>query len=101
MFMCWKCGNLFDEPAVVNDDPSPDGISLPLGAYISRYCPRCGSDDIEQAKECPVCGEHHLERGALCHECAELIADGLERLRDSMDMKQDDFEQAIIDHFRW
>lgn len=37
MYMCWRCGDLFEEPVVYRDDPSPEGVSLPSGADNTKY----------------------------------------------------------------
>lgn len=101
MYVCENCGAMFREPVETHDDPSPAGVSLPSGYYTYWECPVCGSDWIEEAKECPACGEFHNEYGNLCKECAELIAEGLERLQASLGMKDEDFEEAIIDNYKW
>lgn len=100
MYMCYECGAIFEEPDKGYFDPSPDGVSLPQGHYEISCCPKCGGD-CEEAEKCRACGEWHLEWGVLCKECEETLADGLDRLRDAMGMTQDDFEEAIDEHFEW
>jgi hypothetical protein len=44
MIRCDNCKRIFseDDLIIVQDDPSPSGISLPAGAYSYAYCPHCG-----------------------------------------------------------
>lgn len=49
MYKCLECGQLFDEPARIFDDPSPSGVSLVRRYYVWHVCPYCGEDDIEEA----------------------------------------------------
>lgn len=48
MYKCNDCNHIFEEPIIEYDDPSPSGVSLPSGYYEYRYCPKCGSDDVEE-----------------------------------------------------
>ena len=101
MFVCCKCGSVFAEPKQILDDPSPSGVSLGSGAYRYYHCPVCGSEDIEQGERCKACGEWHITGNTLCGACADDFADGLERLRRGMGLTEDDFEQSIVDHYKW
>ena len=101
MYVCDECGEVFDSPVIEHDDPSPPGVGLPSGAYKYYYCPNCGSDHIKDGEECKACGEWHITGRALCGACADDLADSLDRLRRGMGLTQDDFEQAIADHFGW
>lgn len=98
MYMCWRCGDLFEEPVVYRDDPSPDGVSLPSGEYWELTCPRCGSSDIEKAEVCPSCGENHIDGGTLCMSCDNELIDALNRIRDSLGIDQDDFLAALTEY---
>ena len=101
MYKCNKCGREFERPETIYDDPSPEGISLPFGHYTFYECPCCGSDDFEEMRECPSCGDLHTEDTVLCGECMEILAEGLERIRDGMGLTEDDFEQAITENYKW
>ena len=48
MYKCNNCNHIFEEPIIEYDDPSPSGVSLPSGYYEYWYCPKCGSDDVEE-----------------------------------------------------
>ena len=48
MYICRDCKQIFTEPYVEYDDPSPSGVGLPSGAYAYTYCPYCGSDRIRE-----------------------------------------------------
>ena len=49
-YKCNQCGKILseDERLLIGEDPSPSGISLPAGEYVSAYCPQCMSDDIDE-----------------------------------------------------
>ena len=51
MYKCNNCNHIFDEPIIEHDDPSPSGVSLPSGYYEYWYCPKCGSDDVEEVMD--------------------------------------------------
>ena len=76
MYYCGSCGAIFEEPGVVEEDPSAAGVSLPRGVIVTETCPECGSGYFTEAERCPVCGKWHKEnRGlsAMCQDCAEHI----------------------------
>lgn len=102
MYICGECGSTFDEPIIERDDPSPDGVSLSSGYYEIHYCPECGSDDVNEADRCPACGAwKRYNKSVLCDECDIILHEGLERIRYGMGLKEDTFEEAIIDHYGW
>lgn len=45
-YRCSHCKKLVNEAelVIISDDPSPNGISLPSGAYSYAYCPHCGEE---------------------------------------------------------
>lgn len=47
---CNSCGQFFEfeERLIIEEDPSPRGISLGPGTYSYAYCPHCGDDDFEE-----------------------------------------------------
>lgn len=102
MYVCKDCGEVFEEPVVVYDDPSPQGVSLPRGAYEFRSCPYCDSDNIDEAEVCVCCGEYYNpEDGIVCKECSDGIKEELEDIRVRNGLTQDDFEQVITEIFGW
>lgn len=48
MYKCFDCGEKFEQPVKIYDDPSPMGVSLPRGFYVYFECPYCHSEDIEE-----------------------------------------------------
>ena len=100
MWICKDCGEVFEEPIVTRDDPSPAGVSLSSGYYEFESCPRCESFDIEKATECRSCGEW-FDGDMLCDNCKEELYKSLIAIRDDMNLTQDDFEQAICVIFGW
>lgn len=102
MYICGKCGCTFERPTVERYDPSPDGISLSGGYYEVHYCPKCGSDDVNEAERCPSCGEWMpYNKAVLCDECDHLLDEGLEKLRHSMGLDEDTFNEAITENRGW
>lgn len=101
MYICKKCHTMFEEPKIEYDDPSPAGVSLPSGRYQYIYCPTCGSDWIEDAKNCPTCGDWHVENGILCGECVNILTHELEQIRIKFNLTKDDFEEAIANNYGW
>ena len=81
MYYCKDCGEVFEEPVVIRDDPSPAGVDLPSGYYEYHTCPYCESDDIEEAEVCACCGEWFGGDGNLCEECLDGIEGELEKIR--------------------
>lgn len=51
MYLCRWCKRTFDEPDVIEEDPSPRGIALPQGVELYEVCPYCGDDYIEEYEE--------------------------------------------------
>lgn len=96
MYICNKCGKVFDEAVVVRDDPSPDGVSLVSGCYEYFECPHCGSGDIDEAVECVVCGDYFADDGDdICQECFNKIENELDALRAKMGLEEELFAKVI------
>ena len=51
MWYCNECDNIFENPFMYFEDPSPPGISLPPGQECFVSCPICGSKNIEEVDE--------------------------------------------------
>jgi len=70
---CYDCDNFFDQPAEVQHDPSPGGISLPVKYETIHRCPNksCQSDDIEPMYSCGVkgCDNFTVGYNEPCDEC--------------------------------
>lgn len=80
MFICKNCGETFEQPMVVQDDPSPAGVALPSGYYEYEYCPYCESDLIEEADICGVCGDY-IENGEdFCEYCKRDVMHSYEEI---------------------
>ena len=65
MYICDSCHQVFNEPYVEYDDPSPKGVALPKGYYAYEYCPYCHSDRFSRIYEDEIDedGEIELENG--------------------------------------
>lgn len=50
MFRCDWCGALFDEPDIRRITENLDGENG-WWTHTEEYCPRCGSQDLEEAAE--------------------------------------------------
>lgn len=101
MYICWHCGHEFEEPVIVHDDPSPNGVSLPQGTYQYQECPNCGSEDIDKAKVCPMCGDWFFSPEGLCPDCGGKFSEMLRIMQQETGLSDEVFEQAIMDHFEW
>ena len=95
MYRCKDCGEYFDEPMLVADDPSPRGISMLEGYCYERHCPMCGSSDIEEAYTCMVCGEYTPAGQVLCDGCRDDLEIGLKELAAEMNITMDDLQSGI------
>ena len=98
MYICNRCGKVFedDEVVVVHDDPSPAGVGLSSGAYEYYHCPHCGSDDIDEAVECAVCGDYFIDDGEeICEECFNKIEEGLDSFRALMGVDDEVFAKVV------
>lgn len=51
MFYCQECDNIFEHPYIYTEDPSPQGVGLPLGEERWMLCPICGSPYIDEVEE--------------------------------------------------
>lgn len=82
MLYCPDCKNHFEEDELYceKEYETLDGRTYVTGEYT--YCPYCGSDDYEEAKECECCGEWigesamHVDFDNICSNCVhEAIKD--------------------------
>lgn len=76
MYFCDDCGEIIEYPDKVFEDPSPVGVSLASGYYVTYICPYCGSESVIDAGECEICKEPCDPNERFCPECSEL-ADGV------------------------
>ena len=51
MWYCQECDNIFEEPYIYREDPSPSGIALPPGEERWALCPICGSPYVEELED--------------------------------------------------
>ena len=86
MYRCDDCGRFFEEPVIVHDDPSASGVSLPSGYYTEWYCPRCGSDKVEEAGSCASCGEPVKDGDTLCDSCKRFLQARLDDIAEEFHM---------------
>lgn len=95
MYMCKDCGKVFLEDDVVKsyDDPSPSGVCLPTGYYTYYECPKCGSEDIDEATKCVSCGDWFVAEGEdkLCPDCAEYLTCHIDELMIAIGLYGDEF----------
>ena len=72
MYLCNKCGELFDDADMIRDEDLFH-FGTPVFTELC-VCPACGSDDYAEAAACAVCGDDMPEGKALCDACErELI----------------------------
>ena len=96
MYICKDCGAVFEEPNVWRDDPSPAGVALPSGYYEYWECPKCGSEDIDEAKQCEVCGEYIAFRG-ICDTCMAEITEEVKQIQKSRKLSDSTFREVMDD----
>ena len=67
MFICNECGELFEEPKII-EEHHPYGMGYATEEWA--VCPHCKETDFQEAKQCSRCGEYvaELEDG-LCDVC--------------------------------
>ena len=99
MYRCEECGHFFEEPIEVHDDPSADGVSLPQGYYTEWYCPKCGSDQVDEAGECRSCYQPTASWRILCDDCREELADIMNELAKKMRLPLDELVDAITETY--
>ena len=100
MYICKDCGEIFEEPVVVKDDPSPDGVGLTSGYYVFESCPHCDSDNIEEAVQCVCCDEWMDGTDGsdiLCDNCLAEIKDTLDGIMADYNLSDDDFENVLAE----
>ena len=71
MYICKKCGEIFDEPDVMRFVEHHGEYDEP---WAVDYCPECGSDEFEEAECCSNCGEYFAEEdvyGGMCENCVK------------------------------
>lgn len=104
MYICKECGEIFDEPVITRDDPSPDGVSLSAGYYEYESCPYCDSTNIDYAVQCASCGEYMDDsKGSeiLCDSCLEDVTMTIEHIMREHNLSEDDFGQVVNEIFGW
>lgn len=79
MWYCEGCGHYFDEPDVETIYEWHSEVNATEG-YKHWLCPRCGSEDLEEARVCELCEEPFVGRGEICPDCAKKIKDEVDRL---------------------
>ena len=93
VYICNKCGAVFDDEEIIRTEMEADT------GYFECYCPKCGCEHYEDAKQCVVCGEWQGKN--LCDDCREELEANLEAVRIKMGATKDGFEEAIAEFFGW
>lgn len=73
MYLCNRCGEMFDCP-----DSVFDFYSEAWGRTVKHYtsvCPHCHSDDYDEMDKCEICGEYIPQGEGICENCRDLIDD--------------------------
>lgn len=70
MIWCYDCEQ-FGEPIIETDGTgvyAPDGVEEKV---THRYCPHCGSGDVEETKGCDLCGADMIpcDDNDYCEDC--------------------------------
>ena len=99
MYRCGWCGRFFDEPTIVKDDPSADGVALASGCYTELHCPFCDSETVEEAGECVSCGEPVAYGQTLCEDCLDDLKSYMADVATAMHITMDMMEEAIEEIF--
>ena len=81
MYICMDCGTVFDEE---NSGCYTEyyGEGVMRGPVHYMVCPKCKSDDYNEAQECCACGEYydsendmiHVDDCWYCEKCAGEVA---------------------------
>ena len=101
MFICRDCGSKFEDPKRVKESR---GEFWGAPAYEDCwYCPECGSDDYDEAKECGVCGQWFLPDGCeeTCEECIDNLSNELYKIQIKYGIDYETLQTWIIDKFDW
>ena len=72
MYICSRCGEVFDEPLREEERPCSDFPETETWCY----CPHCHNDDYEKAKMCEICDKWHSEtecEDGVCADCVKAI----------------------------
>lgn len=74
-YYCSECGELFEKSEAGGraEDPSPRGVSLASGYYLTDVCPWCGSDELIEANECVLCGDPIKPTTRFCRDCMDYM----------------------------
>ena len=89
MYICEKCGEIFEEPKVIGNDVDRGEV-----------CPGCGRCDFDEAERCEKCGEwvsvdkiHGYGGGPyICEECLDEYKYDLPTLLKATEDEKFDFE---------
>ena len=92
MYICSKCGEVFDELLREEERPCSDFPETETW----YYCPKCHSDDYEEAVKCLICDEWHKE--SECDEgvCEECIKNTMKQFYELILNTFDDNERMVI-----
>ena len=92
MYICSKCGEVFDEPLREEERPCSDFPETESW----YYCPHCHSDEYEEAEQCKVCGEWRKETECEEGVCNECVNNTMKRFYSLMLDKFSEKERNII-----
>lgn len=87
MYICEKCGEIFEEPKVIGNDVDRGDV-----------CPGCGNEYFDEAYKCAVCGEWvssekiHGYNPYVCEDCIAEHKYDLETLLKATEDEKFDFE---------
>lgn len=99
MIWCYDCEQ-FGEPIIETDGTgvyAPDGIEEKV---THRYCPHCGSGDVEETKGCDLCGADMIpcDDNDYCEDCIMDIYSRFEAICENLhDAYGDNDTRSIVE----
>lgn len=91
MFICEKCGEVFEEPKVIGNDVDRGEV-----------CPGCGNEYFDEAYKCSVCGEWvssekiHGYNPYVCEDCIAEHKYDLPTLLKATENEKDEIDIPVL-----
>ena len=93
MFICEECGEVFEDPAVLNTRESVDGFYTESSAMV---CPYCENAYIYEANKCE-CGNWKPKRFSLCKDCEKEVKEKLQEMWEDFSENQKCFFNSLLE----
>lgn len=74
MYICAKCGEVFETPEYRSWTEHHGDYDEPYGEEV---CPGCGSEWYEEAEKCKICGEWHAKDELYDGYCKDCLLEAL------------------------